>query len=190
MRIGSHNSWTFRRADKWWMRIFNFVTRCQSKDIDEQLRLGACIFDLRLRLVGDEWRVAHGATTYGLLPYDDLFNLNSQTDGVYCRVLLEYNKEPKDCDNITTRFNDICADLERRYPDIRFFGGNCKWKWSKTVHDFRRKSPKFIDAYSSMADDNKVNDLWPWLWAKHHNKEWRERYADFKATLLMDFVEI
>ena len=190
MKIGSHNSWTFRRPDKWWMRLFGFVTRCQSKDISTQLALGAEIFDLRLRLVGDEWRVAHGATTYGLLPYDDLFNLNSQTDGVYCRVLLEYNKEPKDCDNITSHFKGMCKALEIRYPNIRFFGGNCKWKWSKTVHDFGRKPPKFIDAYSSMADKNKVNDLWPWLWAKHHNKAWKEKYAGTGETLLMDFIDI
>lgn len=188
MKVGSHNSWTFRKADKWWMRLFNFVTRCQRKDIATQLELGAEIFDLRLRLVENDWRVAHGITTYGTLPFKDLKLLDNK--GRYCRVLLEYNKEPDDVDWLCIRFDVLCRRLVELYPYIKWFGGNCKWKWSKVAHDFGRKPPKFIDAYSSMADKNKLNDLWPYLWAKHHNKEWREKYADTDETLLMDFIDI
>ena len=168
--------------------MVNFITKCQSKDIATQLELGAEIFDLRLRFVNGDWRVAHGATTYGTLPTKELKLIDKR--GLYCRVLLEYNKEPDDVDWICIRFDVLCRRLVEAFPNIKFFGGNCKWRWSKVVHDFGRKPPKFIDAYSSMADKNKVNDLWPWLWAKHHNKEYKATFADTDDTLLMDFIEI
>lgn len=206
MILGSHNSWTFRKPDKWWMRPFHFITKCQSKDIHSQTLAqdfynlkgeiynlkGTYYFDLRLRynIKKDRWSVAHGAMTFGHIPYDDLYaleNLGKAGNKVYVRVLLEYNKAPKNETFISMKFSDICESLEKKYPNITFVGGHSKYKWSKIIYPFKEKEPKLIDAYSSMQG-NKLDDLWPWLWAHKHTKEFIEKYKDTDNIVLMDFI--
>lgn len=193
MRIGSHNSWTFRRPDKWLARKLNFMTKCQEVDIPAQLETyKCCIFDLRLRMKDNKWYVAHGSTTYGLTPWDDLAYLNEQAANkrIQVRIILEYNSEPKDSKKIISQFKSECNKIVAACPNIGFFGGHAKWKWSLIAYDFGTPEPTFIDAYSSMADNNKLNDLYPEGWAKRNNKKYKAQYADTNETLLMDFVNI
>ena len=55
--------------------------------------------------------------------------------------------------------------------------------------------PKFIDKYASWNHDvfNRGtgwywDDLWPWIYAKFHNKKWKEFYKDYDGYLLIDFI--
>ena len=34
--IASHNSWTFGTPKKWWQKIINFTSKCQTLNIQEQ----------------------------------------------------------------------------------------------------------------------------------------------------------
>lgn len=188
MILGSHNSWTFRKPNKWYMRPFTWITRCQNKNINEQVQKKASYFDLRVRLDTNSfmWYVAHGCMTFGKLPYDDLSYLNS-LQGVYVRVILEYNKKPLGEKFIHEQFASLCKKLEKGYPNITFVGGHSKYQWSNVIYVFKEKEPKLIDAYSSMQG-NKIDDLWPWLWAKKHNKEFFNKYKDTDEIVLMDFI--
>lgn len=197
MKLASHDSWSFKSPIKWWMKPFHFVAKCQSKKIKAQYeKYGAKLFDMRLRFEKDKWYVSHGSMLFTEIPYDDLEFLSGK--GVMVRVLLEYNKEPKDSSIIEGKFYSICQSLQRQYPLIKFFGGNCKYKWSRIIYDFQNGKPQLIDEYSSMTSwfksKNKflriIDDWIPWLYAKFHNKKNIKKYQNEDKYLFLDFVNI
>lgn len=197
VNIGSHNSWSYARPRKWY--IPRFVVRCQSVSIQEQYKIGARWFDLRLRLDAQGmWQVAHGACIFNVRYWDDLCWLNKQGD-VYVRVLLEYNFKPKDEAKLIARFREVCELMEKCFGGIRFTGGCAKWSWEK-IYDFKCYDPPFVDKYSSTTSLFKckskllavLDDWFPWLYAKLYNKKnYREHKAGKKEEyLLMDFVNM
>ena len=94
MKIGSHNSFTYLKPRKWWMRLFTIFARCQSKDILEQFEAGVRYFDLRVRF--SDWHeliVCHGNMEYKFTQYNlkqFLRYLNRKKD-CYLRVIYEVN---------------------------------------------------------------------------------------------------
>ena len=101
MNIGSHNSLSYLRPKKWWMRPFHFMARCQDIDFVDQYILGARVFDLRISFDRKHFgkvQVRHGSMEFDVpMSLLNLFYyyLNSAGD-CYLRVILEFNKEPKD----------------------------------------------------------------------------------------------
>lgn len=185
--IASHNSWTFAKPKKWWMRIIAFTARCQNINIQEQYKLGVRLFDLRIK----NNKVYHGLIEYDIDFYKDLFWLNGKKD-VSIRVLLESSKEGYEENFIT-----IINTLIQIYPDIKFYGGQRKFDWKKIVN-----LPDFsgVDRYSSTTTlfpklKGKFweicDDLFPWIYSyvtKSKRKEWKELYKDI--WLMLDFVEM
>ena len=203
MNIGSHNSLSYQRPKKWWMRPFHFMARCQSKDYVEQYRLGSRVFDLRVsfnKKLAGKVQIRHGSMEFDVpivLLNSFLRYLDEQGD-CYLRVILEFNKEPKDIEYQERRFKHYCRALEYKYKNIKFFGGNRKYDW-KVVYNFVNKDiPTLIDRYSSTTSlfksDNKllriIDDLWPWLYARLMNKKNFNEFKDSKDYLFVDFVNI
>jgi hypothetical protein len=109
--IASHNSWTFGTPKKWWQKIINFTSKCQSLNIQEQYNKGVRLFDLRL--VGN--KVFHGLVEYNVDYISDLSWLNNKKD-VSIRLLLER-------DGYEESFKYFVNTLMDTYPNIKFFGG-------------------------------------------------------------------
>lgn len=181
--IASHNSWTFGTPKKWWQKIINFTSKCQSLNIQEQYNKGVRLFDLRL--AGN--KVFHGLVEYNVDYLSDLFWLNGKKD-VSVRILLEK-------DGYEESFKSIVDILISTYPDIKFYGGQRKSDWKKLSN---LPDIGIIDKYSSTTTlfpcfKSKVfavlDDWWPWLYSyitKDLRKGWKEEYKD--TWLMLDFI--
>ena len=196
LKLGSHNSWSFGKT-KWY--IPSFICKCQKLTIQQQYLYGVRLFDLRLRLDKDLiWKAAHGFALFDVDYIKDLEFLNRRTLG-FVRVILEYNSEPEHKISTTEYFKAYCSFLERRYSNITFFGGNAKWNWEQ-IYKFKNEDPELIDLYSSTTSwfksNNKflriIDDWWPWLYAKFHNKKNYERYLKSESDkwFFIDFVNM
>ena len=65
--LGSHNTWSYRKPLKLWMRPFHFIGKCQSKTLKEQYNdYGVKLFDLRMRWHDGLWYLAHGSMLFDI----------------------------------------------------------------------------------------------------------------------------
>lgn len=183
MEIGTHNSMTYLKPKKWYMYPFQFIARCQSKTIQEQYEdYNIRLFDIRIKYDynGDpEFR--HGSMAYKGNVYEILSYLNSRKEHVKVRIILETKKE----DKINERY--FVRDLFRfyeLYPNITFYEGRRKFDWKQLMTLPTLNVRQII----SSMDESKLNDLWPWLYAKRYN---HNNLLNCKEdeTVLMDFIE-
>lgn len=181
----SHNSWTFLKPRTFFGKLFSFIARCQSKNIQEQYeKYNVRMFDLRIKLKDNKPIIAHGIFEYSIEDLEkDLAYLN--TKDVYIRVLLEVRNSFKDTDKQRAWFINYCKQLEEMYQNIKFCGGNPTYT-AIQYFKFKNSIPSIEGNYAS-SNKNIVDDLWPWLYAKRHNKDIENTDKEFIA---LDFVEI
>lgn len=198
--LGSHNSMTYLPVKQWYFKPLFWTARCQSKPLYEQYELGARLFDIRVRFDENGYTVlAHGLIEFEGDVYDALKELNSLASKhkIYVRISLESNSRMKDQYMQEYCFKDFCSYIQRIYTNLIFFGGRRKYDWAP-VYDFGTAEPTIEDSYSSTTNifgessftfAAKLDDLWPWLYAKIHNKK-RIKMGTDKQVLLIDFVNI
>lgn len=186
--LASHNSFTYLKPKRWYMRPFNFISKCQSKTIQEQYsKYHVRIFDLRVAFDkhGDPF-IRHGLMNYGYNNITEVLDwLNSRRGNVYVRVIFEISKKKNSIEN-EVKFMQYCEYLENRYPNIKFTTGVRKYDW-RQIYKFTNELPA-MDADFSSVKGSKFNDLWPWLYAKKHNKEAMKNCKS--KYLMLDFIEI
>lgn len=199
--IGSHNTMSYLPVKQWYFKPLFWTARCQSKDIPEQYyKYKVRLFDIRVKFdkSGDLY-FAHGPIMFKGDINKALSTLNTLHEGdttpLYCRVILEGNKPAKDQVLQEEHFTYFCENIQKLYKNIKFFGGNRKYDW-KIVYKFNTEDPVLDDKYSSTTDffdgktssfRAKLDDLWPWLYAKTHNKKNRENHKS--GILFLDFVQ-
>ena len=198
MLIGSHNSFTYLKPRKWWMRFFTIFARCQSKDIFEQYNIGARYFDLRIRFLGST--ISTVIIAHGLMEYDislgelnailTRLNILAKDNSVYVRLLYELPSKDKSHLAITKEDNFIllCKYFKNYFNNIHFCGGQRKYDWKQLVS--LEPHPHGVDLYSSQTW--KVWDDWcPWLYATLMNNKNYKKYKDSEPKdgfMLMDFI--
>lgn len=164
------------------------MARCQRIDIQTQYEThGVRGFDLRIKPIDGELAIVHGFAVYEYNEEDliqDLEYLNEKGD-TYVRIILDVRK-PSDYtkDNILW-FRGYCEAFERSFPKIHFWCGKELTYWN-TVYEFSY-TPTVEEHYASASTKCKLDDLWPYLYAKHNN--WRYQVTD-KDMLMLDFVDI
>ena len=195
MIIGSHNSWTYLRPQKWWMRLLRFTARCQRINIIEQHNLGTRCFDLRIRFGKDgKLILAHGIIEYEhteeeLLSVLAWLNTKStEKEKVYLRVINEIRSH-RDYNTIEVMyFSQFCKMLEEKYKKLYLFCGSNLLPKPTTDYDFGNPYPPMTELYSSVCSPRLVDDWWPWWYAYFNN------YKNIRKTengiLLMDFVDV
>ena len=186
MILGSHNSWSYLPPKTWYMKLFNFVSKCQDWDIKTQYEHGVRCFDLRIKYNGMTLQVVHGCTIYDISVADllkDLEWLNTKGD-VYVRVLHEVRKKSQYTERSVQYFKDDCAAFEQLYPNIKFWCGRNLYNW-EIDYEFKNK-PSCAEYYSSVVPP-KIDDVCPRYYAKKNNKVIYQRGTD-KDILLIDFV--
>lgn len=186
MKIGTHNSMSYLPPKKWYMYPFRFIAKCQSKSIEEQCKLGARMFDLRIRFDKNgipEFR--HGSMAFKGSVEDTLEYLNSRGKRYYVRLLLEV-RNTKDLERQEHLFIDSCIQWEQKYKRLIFFNGRRKFDW-KQVYKFKADDIDIIQKVSSMTG-TVLDDLCPVLYARLYNKK---NYKEWDASkwLLLDFIE-
>lgn len=194
--IASHNSLTYLKPTKWWMRLFNFIAKCQNKTIKEQYEdYNVRMFDFRIDFnKNNNILIKHGLAVYNIST-EKLMNifeyLNNKKGVKYINIVFECSPEesinlPKwkeEC------FKSFCEFIENNYKNIRFIGGDVKYSWYKLYRFKNKHNPPSISKFASSATKNKFDDLWPWLYAKIHNKESLKENRNNKYIWL-DFVNI
>ncbi|UKK52123.1 hypothetical protein L6472_05965 [Prevotella sp. E13-17] len=188
MIIGSHDSWTFLRPKRWWMRLFAFTARCQQLNIYDQYAAGARCFDLRVKFTNGVLKIAHGLIDYEVSETEvmgDLYYLNMHPD-TYVRVIHEI-RSYTDCSiNEVRMFASWCAKIKDWFPNIYFFGGNNLLSKPNIDYDFKTRNLQIDGKYGS-ASGSLLYTLWPWLYAKLHNKE-NIIKGTSKDVLMIDFI--
>lgn len=182
MEIGTHNTMTYLKPKKWYLYPFQFMARCQSKSIEEQYQLGIRLFDIRItydKKGNPEFR--HGLIAYRGDVYTILEWLNSQREPIKVRLLLEEGKRNIYNENL---FRKDCERFIKDYPNLSFYEGRRKYDW-RNLTGFPTLE---VEQPVSSMRGNKIDDLWPWLYAKRFNKKNYNLYKDTNKTVLFDFV--
>ena len=92
MNIGTHNSLTYLTPKKWWQKLIKFTAKCQAVNYEEQYRLGARVFDVRL-WYDDNFKIEirHGRIAYigGFTVLYDMFDFLDSKKDCYVRLICE-----------------------------------------------------------------------------------------------------
>ena len=172
------------------MKPIAFTARCQSVDIRAQYEMGVRCFDLRIRSDRDgALQVAHGCVVYdiGLFALMRVLSWLDKRGDVMVRVLHEVRRDSQHTEKARVLFADTCGYLAKEYPHIRFWCGRNLYDWQKD-YDFGN-DPSCEERYSSVCPPKLIDDWWPWLYARLHNRKILREGTD-KDILLMDFVNI
>jgi hypothetical protein len=174
------------------MKLINFACRCQSKTIQEQYKAGARYFDLRFRFDKDDKLVlAHGLIEYDpMYFYSTLLHLNGKALSckikVYVRTILEIDKPNEHQEKM---FEKVCRNLQCLFRHLTFVGGLRKFDFAK-LYDFGTQEPTLLERHNSV--DRKTSwrkYLYPWLWAKLHNKKVLAEIDNISEDFVMiDFI--
>ena len=192
MVLGSHNSWSYLPPRRWWMKPIAFTARCQRVSIREQYeRYGVRCFDLRVRF--NEYGqgiVAHGIVEYCFTAskiYEDLAWLNGLGD-CQVRVIHEIRSFRQYTERRLDLFRHFCAQIESDYPNVRFWCGRELFGWGRD-YQFDGDEPTCQEVYASVCPPKIVDDWWPWLFARLHNRDIIAAGTS-RNILLIDFVDI
>ena len=193
--LASHNSWSFLGTDKWYLRPFAFMGKCQRCDIRTQYeRHGVRCFDLRLRqhdkTVHDRTVIAHGLAEYKYTMdqlAQDLLYLNEKRDCMV-RVLHETRTTAQHTAERVEHFRRVCSYLEDTFSDIRFFCGRNLADWTFD-YTFKECEPTCTEDYSSVSKYKYLIGWWPWLYAKLNNRRIREGKHETEL-LMIDYIDI
>lgn len=200
-KLASHNSFTYLRPRRWWMRLLAFTARCQRINwVEQWARYGVDLFDLRVRFDAQETPViCHGLIEYEGSVMSRLADMNRQAacnEPIYVRVVLEVKEAtPRQA----TFFRAFCNRIEKTFPNLRFFGGNDRSDWDCRHPHYKFKTPAqdLDDKYSSTTTLwprgwrwlRFLDDLCPILYARSHNRRNIEQGTGHD-WLFIDFVDI
>ena len=188
-KLGSHNSWSYLPVRKWWMRPLRFAAKCQRVDIRRQYELGVRCFDLRVRFEYGRLKVAHGIIEYGIDKETLLKDLEwiDSKGGCFVRVMHEVRTKKQYETTSGMFFKNFCYVIQGDFKNIRFWNGRNLYNY-ETDYDFG-DDPTNDGKYSSVCAPRIIDDWWPWLYARLHNKRTWLDECD-KDILLIDFVDM
>lgn len=183
--LGSHNSFSYLKPEKWWMRIFNPWAKCQSKTLKEQYEAGVRVFDIRVRWKDNKFFLVHNLMTYKYDPLTLIQDLKKFSD-IKVRVCLDMRKEPSTKEleeKILGEFEEFVKKFQPNVIDCIVF-----WNWK---HLGSPSKYIWIDKYGSVT-----SGLWrylpPKVWAWFYNNTVRFDYlkeiGDKDSVVLMDFI--
>lgn len=196
MKLASHNSWTYLKPKRFFMRPFAFMARCQEVDIRQQWLEGVRLFDLRVRFdkYGEPY-ICHGLMRYKGDVHTLLKELNDYAqekhEVAYVRVMLE-DGPMWDVEYQESQFYPFCLRVVRdmAYTHIVFFGGWTKLGWrDRTIYKFDCTEPSIVETHSSVCGDYFFSALYPRAYAKKHNASDRQRNVE-PHWHMIDFVDL
>lgn len=188
--IGSHNSFSYLRPVKWWHRLLSPWNKCQTKDISEQYNDGIRFFDIGVSFDKNyDVQLSYGNVSYKhgeAILSAWLSFLDNKPERVAIRIVLDIRKKPKDAYIQTFHFDQLCHELEIKYPTLVFRQRIVAWNCSDYIND---KSLKLEKCYGSVQK-------FPWnilpvrLYVIFHNKETKKEYnkSGWNNVALIDYV--
>lgn len=187
--LGSHNSFSYLKPTKWWMRLLTPWSKCQDKTIEEQYNDGVRYFDIRIAFKKDgSMRIVHNLIEY---PTKELYNalrtFKNRSD-VYLRIVLDMRKKPKeikDAAKLISWFYDflnyVMMNTEMTIDKAIVF-----WDWRYIIN----RGLKVTEWHASVCAKwyQYIDGLKFWAW--EHNTEvlTTNTLKDNEEVLLIDFV--
>ena len=192
MIIGSHNSWSYLKPKRWWLRPFAFTAKCQNISIKDQYFFhNVRCFDLRLNFdKHGKMYLCHGPTRYKYSEedlYKDLSYLNNKVELCYIRVVYDARNRWSYSKHNADLFREKCKELEEKFPNLMFWCGRNLYNW-EVEYEFWFE-PTCEEKYSSVCPPKYLDDWFPWLYAKINNKKIMKMKHD-SEILLIDFINI
>lgn len=187
MIIGSHNTMTYQKPFKWYYKPFMWMVRCQNKDIDTQYsEYNVRVFDIRVykSKTDGNWYTRHGLVTLFLFNLYNLLDKINNYGDCWVQLVLEISKKDEDEE---TSFVQLCAEVERLFPNIRFIGGVRKYDW-KCLYEFKN-TLSINGKFSSSPKNPKFLGIFPKLYSLLFNKKFYKEPID-EDCLMLDFVNI
>jgi hypothetical protein len=187
-KISSHNTMSYEKPYYWWMVPYNWIAKCQSKNIVEQYMDDVRCFDLRIHFDREDGtpHFQHGLMRYKGDVYEVLKYLNKNTN-VKVRLVLECLSPSKAAYQIPL-FRDFCIKVKEKYNYIHFFEFAVKYNWS---HVLEEPIPTY-DQYVSSMKGKGLCRIWPWLYSKLNNKKVYKKLeaGEFKEfdQIFIDFI--
>lgn len=199
MILGSHNTMSYLKPRKWWMYLVKFAAKCQKLTIEEQYNKGARFFDFRIAILNNTPIFSHGLIEYKGNPEDVFKFLNTKTD-VYCRITLEKG------DDLET-FKYYVSEWMKKYPNTKVVQISKKGYWADIMQPNSEFPAELVHKYASANTWNEkwqkykgllryktwsgclLDDLWPWIYAKFHNKKNIKQYKESDVILFIDFIK-
>lgn len=190
MKLASHNSLTYFKP-QWWVRIFNFIPKCQEFNLIKQYNIGVRYFDFRFKYIKGEFKAVHGLAIYKMKEaelfelLDKLNSLVTQDQNIVnIRLVFEYKRISYDEEYI-----NYIQKLKSKFKNIYFSYGykTNKKNWIPIENCKIVEDPPQIDCHWQLKKDGLG---WPSFWARRHNSKIRKLYKDkeIKEYIVMDFV--
>lgn len=206
MILGSHNTMTYLTPKKWWMKLGKFIAKCQNKTIEEQYEAGARWFDLRIAIPKETDDnclpfFSHGLVDYKGRSVESVMEFLNGKNDAYCRIVLEKGGADDE-----TLFKFWVKQWMNTYPNVQITQITKKGYWLNIIEPNAKNPFDLKDQYASVNGyypqyqnwpgilESKtwsgyiLDDLWPWIYAKFHNKKNIEKHKDQDVVLLIDFV--
>jgi hypothetical protein len=187
VKIATHDSATGERGQGFLSWLVTPFAKTQSKTIAEQYEAGCRMFDIRVKLVDNQWHCAHGLWISKRGPYDILKEINDFEEQCYVTLTYEGNKDQ------IFRFSNVVQVFKEDFTNIIWGGIGIKYGKDANllnvkydyIEPFPKDYPQTERAFLPL-DGSSWHILLPipWLWKKiYHNKvEFNDKvykYVDF-----------
>lgn len=195
MILGSHNSLSFLKPKKWWMKLFNFYYQTQNKNLVEQIKSGVHMFDIRVRFTNDgRVIICHNSWEYKhSFDIEDFVNIILDTirihkiddEKYYIRLVLEISDTRLGQELM---FIDLGNCFKNKTDDnIVIFGGQRKWDWERVIITI----PDLFVACPVSTMDKRCRwyeKFCPRLFAKRMNERNMKLWKDQQCIVAFDFI--
>ena len=158
---GTHNSGTAGEL-VWWQRPFSFIlnttSRCQERNITQQIADGVKLFNLQTTFYRGCWHFSHGLCIYKERLHDALKALRAAAkplSPIYFQLYLDKNFF---CGQDKKRFAELIEEVKREYCAE---GLVMLSAWIEGTNEYPYKSKASID---------KRENYWTKAWGKTHGK--------------------
>lgn len=202
MILGTHNSLSYAKPLKWWMKPFNFMAKCQSLTVQEQWDFGVRFFDIRTKLINTDY-ASHGLVDYDISVYKTINWLIDKAEETGETIYIYINCERNLKDGDIDAFEQYLEIINPYKPNVHVCGGYCKGPWRNVLHiknpsiaelhwefmNFNNKNYKFCTKLKKLLTN--IIHFSPKYWAKKDNKSYKEQAKNSNCEVLMlDFVEL
>ena len=197
IKLATHNSFSYLEPRSWWMKIGNFIAKCQDKSIEEQLEIVNYV-DVRIGIkFYDDYVdvfLCHGLVKYKIpKPYstciDFIVDKLKDRKGLVCRITWgdTYDKSER----AKRLFCDIYNEIKERLPDVIIPPIRRKTTWA-VLSELGGVDVKMIEKHSSVDRDVFLLPLYPRLYADNFNESNMEEFAKSDNAndtyLMIDFI--
>lgn len=198
--FGTHNSGTGGSLVWWqWLLtpIFQLVSQCQEKSIEEQLEMGVKVFNLQITWYKGDWHFSHGLCVYKE-KFSDALNLMESyarvNSPIYYQLYLDKNfflGQDKD------KFLDLVKKLSFRHsPEdnvkllYAWIEGTDNYPYSSGIK-LNLQEHYWTTDWANLYGESWVDKLpLPKRHAKKYNKDYKEKCKNSNVYLMLDFFEI